>query len=262
MTDARASEPPTIRYRDAPPRSRRRFRIIVVVMAIIVVAGLLVVGDLAIRAYAEDRVASEIESRLPEQVDGDVDVSIGGFSVVAQYLAGRFDEVGLVSDGLTVAGVPVDADVQLRGVPVDTSRPVERAAGEFSLTEDAVASLLAAQGVEGEVTFDGGDLRYSAETVVFGQTLTLAFAATPSIEGGSIVFTPEDASVSAGGVDLNLDQLFPVIAPEGLTICVAEYLPTAVELGDVTIADGRASVTLTATNLPLTEAALRDTGSC
>jgi hypothetical protein len=262
MSDDRTDRPRAVRYRDAHPTSRRRFRVIVLVMSIIVVAGLLVVGDLAIRAYAEDRVASEIESRLPDQVEGDVDVSIGGFSVVAQYLTGRFDDVRLVSEGVTVAGVPVEADITLNGVPVDTSQPVEHAEGAFSLDQDAVASLLASQGIDGAVTFDGGLLRYEADTLVFGQTLTVGFTATPSIDGGRIVFTPDDASVSAGGVDLDLDALFPVLAPEGLAICVAQYLPSAIALGDVAIADGHATVSLTAENLPLTESALRETGTC
>jgi hypothetical protein len=256
----RAERP--LRYRDAGHRDRRRFRLVAVIVAILVLAGLLVVGDMALRAYADERVASEIESRLPENVDGDVRVRIGGTSVILQYLTGRFDEVRLGSDNLTVDGIPVEADVELTGVPVDTAKTVDGATGRLSLTEDAVGSLLAAQGVDGDISLTGGNLAYRTETEVLGQTISLEFAATPAIDAGRIVFTPQEASISAGGVDVGLDALIPVLEPDALSICVAQYLPPTIELGSVLVGDGQAVVNLTAKDLPLTESALSATGTC
>ena len=55
---------------------------------IVVLVVLFFVADGVVRAYAENRVAAEIEKNLPDDVKGDVSVHIGGASVIQQYLSG------------------------------------------------------------------------------------------------------------------------------------------------------------------------------
>src|SRR5665213_2507164 len=59
-----------------------------IVVPIVSLVALFFIADGIVRAYAEGRVASEIEKSLPENVSGDVSVHIGGLSVIQQYLSG------------------------------------------------------------------------------------------------------------------------------------------------------------------------------
>ena len=232
------------------------------VMGAIVLIGLIVVADIAARAWAEQRVAEEIETRLPESVTGDVSVDIGGFSVFAQYLTGRFDDVRLRSNDLTIESVPVRADVSLGGVPTDTSQTVDTADGELVLTQGAVSSLLAQQGLEGDVSFTGNRVAYDTTATFLGQSFAISLEATPSVSAGALIFTPDEASVGVGGLNVQLDELFPALGTEGLQVCIAQYLPEVVQLESVTIAGERAIIGISARELPLEESALARTGSC
>ncbi|HEY9324753.1 MAG TPA: LmeA family phospholipid-binding protein, partial [Agromyces sp.] len=91
---------------DGEPRPRRRLsraaRVwIIVGVVLAVVVALVVVADIVARGIAEQRVAEEVEANLPDGVDGDVSVTIGGFSVIAQYLSGTMQHVELDAPELT-----------------------------------------------------------------------------------------------------------------------------------------------------------------
>ncbi|WP_210508662.1 LmeA family phospholipid-binding protein [Naasia sp. SYSU D00057] len=160
-----------IRYRDASPRRRRRLWLIAPLAVLVVLAVLAVVLGIAARAWAEGYIAEEVERNLPEGVEGDVDARLGGVSLVAQYLSGRLDDVRLTSENLEVQGVPVEARVELEGVPVDRSQPVERATGSVRLDERAVQAILTAQGYPGTAAIADGGIVYTDDAQLFGATV-------------------------------------------------------------------------------------------
>jgi hypothetical protein len=231
-------------------------------MSLVVIAGLLVVAELAARAYAEDRVSSEIESRLPAGVEGDVDVHLGGLSVIAQYLTGTINEVSLSSDNLTVQGYPVAAQVHLSGVPVDTTKTIESAAGTVTLSETAVAGMLADRDIEGTVELGDDNLSYTTSAQIFGQNIDFTVVTRPVLDAGRIVFRGESAQIAGGAFDFDATQLLDLVAPEGLSVCVAQYLPADIALDAVDITRGKAVIDFSATDLSLDGAALARTGVC
>ncbi len=77
------------------PRGRAARVWITVVAVVAALAALVVVADVITRNVAEARFAEEIEANLPDGVEGDVGVTIGGLSVIAQYLSGTMQHVEL-----------------------------------------------------------------------------------------------------------------------------------------------------------------------
>lgn len=259
-------DPAAVASVESPRRSRRGLRwlvAIVILVVLLVVAAL--IADIAIRAYAEDRVASEIEQQLPPGVEGEVAVEIGGFSVVQQYLAGRFDEVGLRAPELTIDGYPVAASVDLAGVPVEggaVEGAIESVAGTVDIPQETVAGLIASRGVVGDITLGDDSLQYRTSTEVLGQELGFQVITRPVLDAGRIVFRAESAQIDGAGLEFDATQLLDLVAPEGLSVCVAQYLPEAIELRSVEIVGSEAIVDLTATDLLIDEASLARTGVC
>jgi hypothetical protein len=138
-------------------RRGRAARIWITVIAIVVVlGGLLVVADVVVRNIAEQQVADQLEQNLPDGVEGDVDVTIGGLSVIAQYLSGSMDRVELSAPELTVAGVPISVEVEARDVPPGLDAPVGHVTATIEADEEAVNQLVQVPGVRGELAFGDG----------------------------------------------------------------------------------------------------------
>lgn len=252
---------------ESPRRGRRGVRwLIAVVVLLALLAGAVVVADIVIRGIAQDQVAAGIEEQLPAEVEGEVAVEIGGFSVIQQYLAGSFDEVDLSAPALTVSGFPASAEVALRGIPIDRSGTVtgtiDRAVGTVTIPQGSVAGLIASRGVEGDITLGDGDLQYRTSTTILGQEIGFGISARPVIDTGRIVFAPQSAQIDGAGFDFDATQLLNLVVPEGLSVCVAQYLPEAIELRSVEIVGSAAIVDLAAQDLSLDGDALARTGVC
>ena len=252
----------------ARPRRRGRVlrRVAVVLLVLLVLLGIgAVVADGALRSYAEDRVAEDIESQLPAGVEGNVDVTIGGASVILQYLSGSFERVDLVGRGLTVNGTPLDADIRATGVPVDRTKPVERAVGRFGIDEAAVTELLdASMDAPADVALTRGAVEYSAPVQLLGIELTYDVTAEPRIDGDTVVFTPTDAALSAGSGSFDVGNLLGEerLASLAFPVCAAQYLPQGARLTDLDLEPGRATATVEAESLQLSGDALGTVGSC
>ena len=251
------------------PRSRRGRglrRAVVVLVVLLVLLGVgAVVADGILRSYAQDRVAGDIESQLPEGVDGGVDVTIGGASVILQYLSGSFERVHLEGDRLTVNGTPLDADIVATGVPIDRTRPVERAVGTFGIDEAAVTDLLAAStDAPADVRIGDGVVEYSAPLEFLGLDLSYDVTAEPRIDGGTVVFTPTAATLSAGSGSFDVGGLLGSdrLASFAFPVCAAQYLPRGVSLTDLELAPGRVMVDVAASSLRLDGDSFSTVGSC
>lgn len=249
-----------------PPRRKhtgRRWLVAALVLFLLVAAA--IVADMAVRAFAQDQVSASIEQQLPEGVEGDVAVQIGGVSFFQQYLSGRFEDVRLTSSNLTVGGLPVQASAALAGVPIEGTRiagTIGNAQGEVTVPGTTVAGLIAAQGVPGDIAIADGALAYSTTTAVLGQDITLSVTAKPAVDAGSIVFRPETASVQAGLVELDGLELLNLIVPDGLSVCVAQYLPEQVRLDSVELRGTDAVVRIAAQDLSVNPDELARTGAC
>lgn len=244
----------------ALPR-RRKKGIVVVLAVVLVLVAAVVVADVGLRAYAEDRASTEIASSLPDTVDGKIDVTIGGFSFLQQYLSGSFDQVTLDAPELSVDGVPIDAHVVATGVPSDLSKPVDAVSARLSLSEDAVNSVIQVPGAA-TLTLDDQAVGYDGSTTVLGLTLKYLVTAGVSVTGDSVVLTPETAKLTAGSTVFDASSALNSILDESIPLCVADRLPQGVELTSLSVAPGSATVTLGASDFTIDETSLRTMGAC
>lgn len=246
-------------------RPRRRPGRVWAILAVLVVvlAALLVVADLVVRSIAEQRFGEQIRANLPEGVDGEVDVTIGGLSVIAQYLSGTMERVEFSAPELDVNGAPVAVDVVGEGVPVDLASPVARIAGTITADEASLNRLVAVAGVEGGFTLGDGVVGYAGTLELLGLAIDYSVTARPTAAGGSVLLLPEGVDVGAGGDAVDVSGLVDrLLGEDPLVICVAEYLPEGVDVHDLAVTPDAVTVELRAQELMLDEASLARTGTC
>ncbi|MBM7831158.1 hypothetical protein JOE59_001863 [Agromyces cerinus] len=262
---ATAATPPT----DADePRERQRLgraaRIwIVVGIVLAVVVALVVVADLVARGIAEQRVAEEIEANLPDGVEGDVTVAIGGFSVIGQYLSGTMQHVELDAPALTVEGAPIAVSVVAEGMPVDLASPVEQLTATITADADSINQLITVAGVETGLTLGDGTVGYEGSIEIFGLPITYQVTATPVAAGDSVLLEPEGVEVGAVGASIDVSGVIErLLGGDPLEICIADRLPEGVQLESIAVAPGAAAIRLQADGLVLDSASLEQKGTC
>ncbi|MFE6257118.1 DUF2993 domain-containing protein [Agromyces sp. NPDC057865] len=248
-----------------PPRRRNRAARVwgVVVVIVVVLAGLLVIADIVVRNVAEQRVAEQLEQNLPEGVEGDVHVKLGGLSVIAQYLAGSMQQVELSAPELTVNGVPISVHVEAQDVPPGLDAPVGHATATIEASEAAVNSLIEVPGVQGDVVLGDGAVAYSDTVRFLGLPIDYTVTARPTAAGDTVLLEPTGVEVGAGGGAIDVSGLVDrLMGDDPIPVCVAEYLPEGVEVQQITVEPGSATVTLGATGISLDEQSLATRGSC
>lgn len=140
--------PPTARYeRGYGERPRRRRRpLLITLIVLIVILGLLVGADFAARAYAEGRVASQIQQQgFPKKPS----VSIDGFPFLTQAISRNFGEVQLSSSNVTEGPLLIQSiNVTLNNVHVNSSyngATVAQLTGTMNATFAALANAMTAE---------------------------------------------------------------------------------------------------------------------
>lgn len=247
-------------------RQRRRpwLPIVIVLGVLVVLVGAFLIADRIVRGVAEDRVATQIEQSLPENVDADIAVSIGGASVIAQYLAGTFEHIDLRAPDASVDGVPLDLRVSADAVPLDPEQTVGRVVATIRIDAAGAATLAGTAGLPGALTLGDDEIGYADEATVLGITIPYDFSVRPTTTAERVTLMPTAVNVDTG--------LFGVIDLKALvtgflqgdppSVCVAQYLPEGVELDGLAVTPEAATATLTSTTLRLDEASLRTLGSC
>ena len=229
----------------------------------VALVALVVVADIVVRNVAEARFAEEIEANLPDGVEGDVGVTIGGFSVIAQYLSGSMDHVELSAPELVVDGTPIAVDVVGEGVPVDLAAPVEHLTATLEADEAAVNRLISVQGIEGDLAFGDGTVGYSGSTRFLGLRIEYSVTAEPTAAGDTVLLQPVGVEVGAGGGSFDVSDIVErLLGDDPIPVCVADRLPEGVEVQQITVEPSGATVVLEANGLRLDEASLATTGTC
>lgn len=242
-------------------------------VGLLVVASLVALGlvgayflvDSMLRTYAQNRVRQDIISNLPDGVAGDLAVSIGGQSVIAQYLSGSFERVAIVAPRLRFNGAEASVHVVATDVPVDTAKPVGDVRGSVEMDQDSVNTLLSAAGVPLGSTVDLGDntVSYTGTVSVVGIPLGYRATARPDVRPDAVTLKPVSARVTSDFGSLNLTSVVERLVGENpITVCVAQYLPAGVSLTSATVTPDRVRLTLHAPALKLDEASLSSRGTC
>ncbi|GAA2223025.1 DUF2993 domain-containing protein [Herbiconiux moechotypicola] len=241
----------------------RRFWWLWVIGGVVVLAVAAVIADVAFRSYAQSEAAAQIEQQLPEAVEGEVSVSIGGGSFLLQLITGEFAEVTLDAPELSVNGVPLAAHAVATGVPTDLTKPVQSIRATASIDQDAVNGIVDIPG-DSELVLGDGEVSYEGTISLFGFSLGYQVSGIVAAQGDSVTIEPTTASLTqgAGNLDIDLDQLLGSLADDPIGVCVAQYLPAGAEVESLEITPGRATAVLTADDFVVSEDSLRTLGSC
>ena len=256
------AEPPA----QVPPRRRpgRAARVwITIVVIVVALVALVVVVDFVARGIAEQRVAEEIQGNLPAGVEGDVDVSIGGFSVIAQYLSGTMEQVTLTAPDLDIQGAPADVTVVAHGVPVDLATPVRQVDAVIDVDEQSLNRFVEGAGIEGGLRLGEGTVAYDGQLKFLGIPIDYTVTARPTAAGDTVLLEPVGVEVGAGGGSIDVSGIVDRLLGEGpVEVCVADRLPEGVEVESIAVEPGSARLDLTAQGLTLDAATLQQTGTC
>ncbi|MDR6866439.1 hypothetical protein J2Y69_001031 [Microbacterium resistens] len=226
-------------------RRRRRRWPWVIAVAIVVVAGLAVAGELVARSLVADSVRGQVIAALDLPKDQQLQVGTEGL-VLPQLIAGRLDVLDVSSEEIALGPLVGAASVHAVGVPVrgggtaQASGTVRVTAGQF--TELAKESGLPIE----EIALSAPDLTAKGEVSLLGAKVPLSVQVTPGAEDGDVTLTPVSATI--GSVTLKADEIesrFGSLA-KGLTgtqrVCIADQLPAGLRLvslavsGDVIVA--------------------------
>jgi DUF2993 family protein len=223
------------------------------VVVVLLLLGLLVVGDRVAVGVAEDQVATQVQEK--GGLKGTPEVDIAGFPFLTQAVGGHYDDVRIA---LTAAelGQPegTHADIALHGVRVPLSAvvsgsvqevPVDRIDGTATLSY----ALLSAQ-LPGDTTLkrEGDGLRITRTVEILGQSLPLTAAGRVKLDGSDIVIDVGEAS--GAGVDVP-DWLLRRAADLLDLRYTVPALPFGLQLTSVTPADDGVDLGLQARNTVL-----------
>jgi hypothetical protein len=138
--------PPTAEYEYSPRERRRRHPLRTTIIVLIVIVGLLVGADFAARAYAENRVASQIQQQgFPQRPS----VTIDGFPFLTQLISRHFGEVQISSADVTEGPLLIQSiKATLNGVHVHSGyngATVDQLTGTIDVTFAALANAMTSE---------------------------------------------------------------------------------------------------------------------
>lgn len=253
-----------------PARPRRRGLVAaLVVVGIVVVLGVAaIIAETVARAQAQALIAGEVRSALQLEADHPVDVAIAGPPVLWQAAGGRFERITVDVPELAIGDLRGDLSLIAEGTPLDTAQTTESVQAVFEVAEADVAALagLLSGAVATDVRLDDREIRFETGFDLFGVPFTIGIGLTPTVEEGQLAFTP--SSVVLGDERLDAEQLQQqfgdIVAPlfASQRVCVAQYLPQALELTAVQVGDEQLLVVFQGANVALGGPEFSTLGTC
>lgn len=140
------TSPATVRLASGAGRRRRRRPLLILVIVIVILVGLLVAADFGARAYAEDRIATQIQQQgFPQKPS----VTIDGFPFLTQAVRRDFGEIQIDAGPFTKGELQIQSiDLTLDSVHVDSSLSsgvISHLTAALSVTFPALASAISSQ---------------------------------------------------------------------------------------------------------------------
>ena len=252
--------------RPAPQRRRRWLKPLVwSVAGLVVLVGLFFAADAILRQVGQNLVRDQVQKELPAGITAKkLTVTIDGFSVIGQYLTGSFDRVELSSPSVTVNGAPMAVRITATDIPTDFSQPVGHVAGTLRIHQDALNALVQVPNTESTILLGDETLGLKGTAKLIGIPVAYTASVTPSLAGGGIVdLTPGAVKVTALSTSVDLTSLASrILGDKPLPICVAEYLPTGVEVTGIDVVKGAATVHVAASDIVLDQKTFDSRGHC
>lgn len=255
------------------PRKRRRgWLVALIVLGILLMLGFIafIIGDNLANQYARDYVRTQVIEVLGLPDDAQVDVDLGGGSIILQALAGSIESVDVAVPDATFGDLTGAVELHAEGVPLAQTSPVDVLRVRFSVAEDDVAAIAGSlSGLSlNTIKLQEPEIVVSSEFSVFGIPFPLGMSLQPSAADGQLVFTPTSISVgdnTFAAEDLLANPLFASFAGALLqqqSVCVAAQLPQALVLTEVEVAGDLLVLDFTGDGAALGGPELSTLGTC
>lgn len=235
---------PAVEVAPTPPTKKRRGWIIaLVVVGVLVVLAIVafVIAEGFAKDYARDYVRTRIVEVLQLPPDAQVDVDLGGGSIILQALAGRVDTVDVEVPDVALGQLGGSLTLHGEGVPLESTAPVEALRIDFSVDAADLAALSGGADVAAPAfAFVDGEVSLSSSIDLFGASIPLGFTMVPSAEAGDLVLTPTSISIGdevfeAGVNDGSFLGQIAAAFLQPQTLCIAGSVPQALTLEDAAV---------------------------
>jgi hypothetical protein len=269
--DTQPTKPlPPYTYATAQQPKRRR-RVWPWIVALVIVAGLAVAAWFAGEWIARDIVNSTIRDQVITQLalpaDQEIDVVVEG-AVLPQLIRGSLDDVTISSEDVALEAFVGDVTVHAQDIALRDDSGAAEASATVVLDEEQLRTLLSTvqDFPVDSLGLEEPDVTVSTELSLFGVSLPIGVALTPTAVDGDIVLTP--ASLQVAGNEITAEALtaqFGGVADAVLrdyTICIAQYIPAGVELAGVAVDGEQVVADLDIDGAIVSDAALQEMGVC
>jgi hypothetical protein len=165
----------------------------VLLVILVVLAGILIVGDIIVKSVAERRMEEAMQTSL--NLSSRPDVTVKGWPFILRAIQEEFSSVIVVADGVRAQGLDL-RDVRLEFERVQFSLPqivsgkerrvrVGSGEGTAELTASELNDVLDKRGIPAIVDFTDG------RVIVNSTQLNVAANAGVSVDSGRLLITPE-----------------------------------------------------------------------
>lgn len=256
----------------APRRRRRGWIIAAVVVGALVVLGVIafLVAEAMAKDYARGYVRAQIVEVLQLPEDADVDIDLGGGSIILQALAGRVDSVDVDVAEATFGDLTGGVQLSAQGVPLDAQAPVDALRVRFALSAEQLAEINGGGAADPDAAtfaFVDGEATLETEFELFGLKIPLEFSMVPSAVDGDLVLSPTrlvlgEATFTPGQADDSFLGRLAAAFLEPQRFCLADRVPAALVLDDAVIADEAMRLTFRGDGVALGSDTLQTPGEC
>ncbi len=270
--DTQPTQPLSGAYAYAPPApTRKRRRAWPWVIVIVVVAGLAVAawfaGEWIAQGIVTKTIRDQVVTQLSLPADQDVDVVVEG-AVLPQLIRGSLDDVTVSSEDVALEAFVGDVTVHAQDIAIRGEAAARAATATVVLDLEQLRTLLST--IQDFPTDSLGlaepDVTMSTELSLFGATVPIGIALTPTAVEGDIVLTP--ASLQLAGSEFTAEELsdrFGRLTDAVLrdyTICIAQYIPAGVLLSSIAVTGDQVIAQLDVDGAIVSDPALQETGVC
>lgn len=252
--------------------TRRVKGLVIALVAVVVVAGLLVVAEFVARGIVADRVEQQLRSVFALDAAQPIEVSVAGPIVLTQLAGGSLTRIEVSIPGVEAGSLRADVDLLGEGVALDPAAPSDRIEATLSVAESDVTRALGALGDTAirDIELVDGEVRLVTGFDVFGLAVELVAGIVPSIESGVVTLAPTSLELNGNRVELDElrgqlgDFADPIIEPllAGGQLCIAEALPVALTEQRVDVRERELVVVVGGSDVALGGPELAERGTC
>lgn len=269
--DTQPTQPLSGAWSYAEPAPKKRRRAWPWVLAFVIVGGLAVgawfAGEWIARDIVTKTIRDQVITQLALPADQEVDVVVAG-AVLPQLIRGSLDDVTVSSEDVALDAFVGDVTVHAQDIAIRGDAAARAASATVVLDLEQLRTLLSTieEFPADSLGLSEPDVTMATELSLFGATLPIGVALTPSAVDGDIVLSP--ASLQLAGNEITAAQLseqfggFADAVLQDYTICIAQYIPAGVELSSIAVTGEQVVAELDVDGAIVSDTALQEVGVC